>query len=275
MALKQPLLAPLLLLALAGAQPGLAVPLSDLRDPRPGGWVLDQVGALSADTEAALQSLGRHVKAETGAEIVVVAIDTTGGRDPHAFAVELFNRWRLGDSRRNDGLLLLAAIEDRAAEIVLGDGIDSTQNRSLSERIMQASMVPLFRRGDPEGALVAGARACAEQILRAVPLAAETSPGAGPIAAPPGPVEAPPAQRAVPAPAPAPRRPASGGDLFAGCSCLVALAAAVLAFLWLLRRIFRRRPRACPRCKAAMVQMDEVGDDSAARSRRAGRGAGG
>ncbi len=272
MARKQPLLAlplflalALLALALVETRPGLAAPSQYLADPRPNGWVVDQAGTLPPEAEAELDRLGDRVKADTGAELAVVVIDTTGGADPRRFAVDLANRWVLGSAERDDGLLVFAALEDRAAEIVLGDGIGSTRNRGLAEQVMQATIVPLMRRGDPQSALLEGARACAAQILGA---------SVGDAEAPPGPAraEAPPVQRVVPEPVPAPVsptapssapwRPAEAGDLFTGCSCLAMLVAALAGFVWLLRRMLRPLPRPCPKCKAPMVKLGEAEDDA-------------
>jgi uncharacterized protein len=250
-----------LLLASTVSPAAYGIAVQDLLDPRPQAWVVDQAGVLSPEGEGELNELGRRVRTETGAELAVVVIESTGGADPKAFALELFNRWGLGDRRRNDGVLVFAALEDRAAEILLGDGLDSTQNRQLAERVMQGSMMPLFRRGEPAKALAEGARATAQQILGARLPAAEAPPGGTAALVPPVQRAAPATPRPRPAPAPSSSPTASAGDLFAGCSCLVALAAGVSVIVLLVIRLFRRKPRSCPRCKTTMVRLSEAADD--------------
>ena len=61
--------------------------------------------------------------------------------------------------------LIFVAIGDRAAEIVLGDGIDSDAEVEKSDRIMQGHMVPLFRSGDNAVAILSGVRASAEEFF--------------------------------------------------------------------------------------------------------------
>lgn len=241
----------------AVALPCLAVRLDDLVDPRPGGWVVDQAGALSAETESELNRLGERVKAETGAELAVVVIDTTEGVDAHRFALDLANRWGLGDAQRDDGLLVFVALEGRTAEIQLGIGIDSDANVRASERIMQGTMVPRFRAGDPEGAVLAGAKACAEKILGLGAAGAPQSLLESPAAVQP---EAPEQPLAPPATEPDPSADREGNP--AGAAWLVALAAALLGGAgWLARKLTPGNER-CPRCKQPMVELDEAADDA-------------
>ncbi len=247
MARRPPWFSALLVASAALAGPGLAVELGQLADPRPNGWVVDQAGALSAATEAELGRLGDRVKAETGAELAVVVVDTTGGVDAHRFALDLANRWGLASSERDDGLLVFAALDDRAAEILLGDGIDSDASVRSSEAIMQGVMVPKFRAGDPEAAMLEGATACAERIL-----------GLGALED---------RQSLLETPARQPARARSEGssgrktDPVTG-GLLAALAAGLLGGgVWLVRKLTPGNER-CPRCRQPMVELDEAADDA-------------
>ncbi len=258
MARKQPLLALPLFLALITARPGHAVSVHELIDPRPNGWVLDHAGALSVENEGELNRLGERVKTETGAELAVVVVDTTDGVDAHRYALDLAKRWGLGDAQRDDGLLVFAALDDRAAEILLGDGIDSDANVRASERIMRDTMVPRFRAGDPEGAVLAGAKFCAEEILglgaagARQPLLEDPEP-AQPDTPEPPPVVAPEAESDA---------SADADGVPAATAWLVALAAALLGGGgWLAHKLTSGNKR-CPRCRQPMIELDEAADDA-------------
>ncbi|HEX7184792.1 MAG TPA: TPM domain-containing protein [Thermoanaerobaculia bacterium] len=141
-----------------------AVPMEQIPSPRPG-WAVDLTGTLTPEALRELDRLGDEVKARNGAEIAVVVVGSTDGEQPRAYATRLANAWGIGSAEADNGLLILAALDDRAAEIVLGTGVDSARSRQEADEIMQGEMVPRFRAGDPSGALLQGARACAARIL--------------------------------------------------------------------------------------------------------------
>lgn len=254
---------PLRLIAAAGALFALAVPaaavtVSEIPTPRPGGWVVDLTGTLPPAALEELNRIGDRVDRELGAEIAVVVVSSTSGAPSRAFAVELFNRWGIGDAGADNGLLVFVAIDDRVAEIVLGDGIDSAEDQRASEEIMDRTMVPRFRQGEPARAIVDGARESAERIL-GLPGAAAPAPlgvRGGPPAATPQAL-APLDRRVEALPGARPAAPAGQRSMapvgLGIAACLAALAA--LGF-WL-----ARRPERCPGCGAAMVLLDEVRDD--------------
>ncbi len=58
------------------------------------------------------------------------------------------------------------AVQDRAAELILGTGIDGAAEQAISERIMQETMVPEFRAGRYAMGAFRGAERAAVEILR-------------------------------------------------------------------------------------------------------------
>jgi uncharacterized protein len=211
-----------------------AAPVESLRDPRPRAWVLDTTGTLDGAARAALEGVARDVRSSGRGELMVVVSGSVDGEPPRAYATRLFNAWRIGSSARSDGVLVFAALTDRKAEIVLGDGVDGAAEVRASEEIMQGEIVPRFKRGDPAGALLAGARACAGRILRVPAYGGATEGGKGGAA------------YAV----------IGGAALGAG-----GLSVGALAFVGY-RLATRRRRRKCARCRSAMVRLDEVRDDA-------------
>lgn len=150
----------------------------EIPSARPAGWVVDLAGLLSAEDIASLERLGDAVHARDGAALAIVTIDSTYGTQPRYLATQTANRWGLGDPERDNGLLILVAIKDRAAEIALGDGIDSPAEVAKADRIMKEEMVARFRGGDNAEAIVAGARACAAEFfgVRDLPVEAPLAP---------------------------------------------------------------------------------------------------
>jgi uncharacterized protein len=137
--------------------------------PRPEARVVDETGRLSAEERAEIARLAESIHATTRADLVVVVIPTTAGAPPRRFATDLFNRWQLGHAARNDGILLFVALDDRRSEIVLGDGLDTPATRAAAQRIMDGTMIPLFRQGRPGQAVLEGAKGAVTGIVGVSP----------------------------------------------------------------------------------------------------------
>lgn len=210
--------------------PALALPLAQLPDPRPL-HVSDPLDRLTPAEEAAIEAaIGQ---AQRG-ELVVVVTDDTEDLAPRAYATRLFNLWALGDPVRDDGVLILAALDSRKSEIVLGKGIDGDTETAITDAVMTHEMVPRFETGDPAGALRVGAEAVATRLLGATPPAA------------------PPPERTLHTDS-SPSTPLMVGGV--GGSLALGLTAFVRGFL-------RHRPRKCPRCGRPTERLAEHEDDA-------------
>jgi uncharacterized protein len=153
-------LAIVLALALPGAARQMPQPLSP--------HVSDFAGVLDEAAEARLTAHLQALRADPGVEVAVVTVARLadhGGAALEPFATALFNAWGIGDAQANDGVLLLLAVQDRAARIELGAGYPPVwDNRAL--RVMDALMVPRFADGDYPAGLEAGLQGLEEYILR-------------------------------------------------------------------------------------------------------------
>lgn len=113
-----------LLLALALAF-CLAVPALAAYPDRPENqYVLDEAEVLSEETEQEIIAENQDLFQETGAQIVVVAVDFLDGEDIDDYAYSLFNIWGIGSQERNNGLLLLLAIGEENYYAQAGTGIE-------------------------------------------------------------------------------------------------------------------------------------------------------
>jgi uncharacterized protein len=63
---------------------------------------------------------------------------------------------RIGQRGRDNGVLFLVAVDDRAARIEVGYGLEATLPDALAGRILREEVVPRFRDGDYPGGLAAG-----------------------------------------------------------------------------------------------------------------------
>lgn len=87
-------------------------------------YYLDKANVLSEALEGEIYFSNKLLYDACGAQVVVVAVDTTGREAIDDYAYDLFNDWGIGDAAKNNGFLLLLAIEDEDYYARTGSGID-------------------------------------------------------------------------------------------------------------------------------------------------------
>ncbi|MEQ1541718.1 MAG: TPM domain-containing protein [Novosphingobium sp.] len=128
------------------------------------GRVVDAGNILDAQTATALTARLEQLERQSGPQFVVATTPSLGGREIEAYATDLANTWRLGDAKRNDGLLLLVAPNERRVRIEVGFGLEDTLPDELCARIIAERILPLYRKGDLQGGTVAGADALIAEL---------------------------------------------------------------------------------------------------------------
>jgi uncharacterized protein len=119
--------------------------------------VHDHAGVFSASQKSDLESFLREAERSTSAEIAVVALASLDGGDVDDFAARLFARWGIGKKSRDNGLLLLAAIEDRKVRIEVGYGLEGVLPDARTGRILDEHVIPEFKEQRYAEGLIAGA----------------------------------------------------------------------------------------------------------------------
>jgi uncharacterized protein len=152
----------LLTLALLFAQ---AVPASaQIALPALESRVTDLTGTLTAAQQSALEEKLAAFEARKGAQIAVLILPTTEPEDIAQFGVRLLESWKLGRKGIDDGAALIVAKQDRAVRIEVQYGLEGVLTDALSNRIVNDTIVPLFKEGDFAGGINAGV----DQMLKVV-----------------------------------------------------------------------------------------------------------
>ena len=86
-------------------------------------YYLDTANVLSAETEGEIFFCNQLLYDQCGAQIVVAALDSIGRADIYEYAVEMGNSWGIGSAERDNGFLLLMAIEEDDYYAVPGRGL--------------------------------------------------------------------------------------------------------------------------------------------------------
>lgn len=88
-------------------------------------YVLDSAGVLSEDTEKEIIRKNETLFKDTGAQLVVAAVDFLDGESIEDYTYDMFNIWGVGSSDYNNGILLVLAIGEDNYYAQAGYGIDT------------------------------------------------------------------------------------------------------------------------------------------------------
>lgn len=121
--------------------------------------VVDEADVLNPAQERALVQRLTELNAEGGHQIAVATVGTLDGEDVADFANKMFRYWRLGDAKRNDGVLLLVAPNERKNKIEVGYGLEGVLTDAESSRINRTEILSRFKQGDLPGGIAAGVEA--------------------------------------------------------------------------------------------------------------------
>ncbi|WP_295745527.1 TPM domain-containing protein [uncultured Oscillibacter sp.] len=75
-------------------------------------YVMDSEGVISEKTMAYIESMNMSLFAQTGAQIAVIVVDTTGSTEIGDYTQQEFDRLGVGAKETNNGVLLLLALEN-------------------------------------------------------------------------------------------------------------------------------------------------------------------
>jgi uncharacterized protein len=241
----------LALLALTQITPAQAERLRWIRNPRTttGSWVADPSHHLKPATVDSLNALISALSRETGAEIAVVAVDSTSGFEPFDVALALQRMWGVGQKGRDNGILVLWVPTQRAVQISVGYGLEGVLPDARAGRVRDQTIFPAFKRGEFDAGMLAGVDAIATIVREEKDARGSTMSTTNP---PPN------GRRAVEretGPSVGQRKGVIVGGAIGGGVALLGAAAGVA-------RYRRRRPRRCPRGHGLMVRLDETADDA-------------
>jgi len=134
--------------------------------PRPMGYVSDFANFISPHAAQTMEAIAREVEEKTGAQIAVVTVKTTAGEDPEEYAGRLFEDWGIGQRGKDNGVLILVAVDDRQMWIKPGYGLEGAIPDAEAFRVYSNVLRPGFRAGKSDQALVTAVNMLAQDIMK-------------------------------------------------------------------------------------------------------------
>lgn len=125
--------------------------------PEHGGiWVHDEAGVLSPQVKANMEAVLKAHRDSTSTQIAVLVIPTLEGDDIDSYALRVSEAWKLGQEKKDNGVLFLVAMQEKQMRIEVGYGLEGVLTDALSSRINRNEVAPYFRKGDYEAGIQAG-----------------------------------------------------------------------------------------------------------------------
>ena len=106
--------------------------------------VTDQTDRLTPECVVSLNDRLARLEQDKGAQVAVLLVNSTGDDDINAYAVKVFEHWKLGRKGVDDGVLLVASMGDRHARIEVGYGLEDVLTDAISGDILRENLRPNF-----------------------------------------------------------------------------------------------------------------------------------
>ncbi|WP_409366817.1 TPM domain-containing protein [Lysinibacillus sp. 38-6] len=140
------------LLASNNAQAQLPTPMKNT-------YVHDFANVLSPAVKQELNQYSTQLDQGTGAEIMVVTLDSIHGQEAKMYATKLIRAWGIGDAEKNNGVLLLATFGQGQGQndvvIAVGQGLEGALPDGKLGRILDEAFYPSASNGNVDQAFQA------------------------------------------------------------------------------------------------------------------------
>lgn len=129
-------------------------------------WVADFAGVMDVESYRHANMVVQELEEKTGAEIAVVTVKSLGNESIDNFSVRLFQKWGIGKKGKDNGVLIVAAIEDKKTKIEVGYGLEGILPDGLCGEILDNYVIPAFKKGEFGDGLTLGTLAIASVIAK-------------------------------------------------------------------------------------------------------------
>jgi len=111
--------------------------------------VVDLAGIIDDSVETKLNLYLRELEQKTTAQVAILTIKSLQGQSLEDFSITIANdKWKLGQKGKDNGVLVLVALDDKKYRIEVGYGLEGILPDSLVGGIGRQYLVPNFRKGD-------------------------------------------------------------------------------------------------------------------------------
>jgi uncharacterized protein len=124
----------------------------------------DEAHVLSKSVVDELETKLTAFEDSTSNQIAILIVSSLNGEVLEEYGLKVSEKWQLGQKDKDNGALLLIAIDDRKMRIEAGIGLEGVLTDAMCSRIIRNELAPNFR----EGNFDQGVRAAIDAMIAAI-----------------------------------------------------------------------------------------------------------
>jgi uncharacterized protein len=150
----------LAILVVAGSAFALDVP------PPPRQWFTDGAGIVTSEQAAALNEKLHNFEQQSGAQFIIYTFPTLGGEALEDFTIRCAEKWKVGQKKYDNGVILFLFMKERKIRFEVGYGLEPTLTDAFTTRVRTQELAPRLAKGDYFGGLNAAADAIIAKVTK-------------------------------------------------------------------------------------------------------------
>ncbi len=150
----------------------------DLKSLKPQGYVSDFANVLDPQSRAQLEAYAGQMEQATGVQMALVTLPSLDGEPIEDVTNTLFRQWGVGKNGKDEGIMLLLAVQDHRDRIEVGYGLEPILPDGFDGSILRG-IAPLLKQGAYGQAMISGAVQIGSAIERAKGVTPEGTPNSG------------------------------------------------------------------------------------------------
>lgn len=147
----------------------------DLKSLKPQGYVSDFAHVIDSQSRAQLEEYAGQLERTTGVQMAIVTLPSLDGNPIDDVTNDLFRQWGVGKKGKDEGIMLLLAVQDHRDRIEVGYGLEPILPDGFDGSILRG-IQPLLRQGAYGQAMISAAAQMSAYIDRAKNVAPEGAP---------------------------------------------------------------------------------------------------
>jgi uncharacterized protein len=130
----------------------------------PRDYAVDLAAVMSDAVKTRLNGLLQELERKTTAQVLILTVRSLDGESIEEFAFNTKEKWRLGQKGKDNGVLIVVAVDDRKYRLEVGYGLEEVLPDSVVGSIGRRYLVPYFKQGDYDSGIYGAAIAVANTI---------------------------------------------------------------------------------------------------------------
>jgi len=132
--------------------------LADFTVPALTGAVVDNAGMLSPQAGQKIDATLKELWRSGGSQYAVLTVPDLGGEAIEQASIKVTDAWKLGDKKKDNGVLILIAKAEHKLRIEVGQGLEGDLTDAFCSRVIRETMVPSMRAGRTDEAVILALR---------------------------------------------------------------------------------------------------------------------